>query len=129
MIVRTLTVLFSVFLILIIAWANSGGHGAVFEFVLSKPHGDKIAHFCLVGTLALLINLSLRNRRFELLGHRMLVGSWLVFSLATLEELSQVFVANRNCSLADWLANTLGIFLLGSWVAERLGPKGEREDG
>ncbi len=64
---KWLTVLFTLFIILIIVLADTGNLG-IFAGVYHIPYADKVGHFILYGILALLINLTLSGpfpRRIE----------------------------------------------------------------
>ncbi len=77
------------------------------------PFVDKVCHFLLIGSAALVLNLALGCRR---LGTRFLncyLGSLIVVILATLEELSQHFLNTRSCSIGDLGADYLGILFFG----------------
>ena len=69
---------------------------------------DKIAHMAAYGLITLLFVLSLRTS-VTLLSTLLLVFAILI--VATFDELSQPFV-NRTASLADWLANLIGVALV-----------------
>lgn len=66
---------------------------------------DKLAHVLAYGTITYLFILSLRASL------SLLAASFLFFAIlavGTIDELTQPFV-NRTASLADWLANVMGI--------------------
>ena len=91
---------------------------AVFTAVYHIPHGDKVAHFLLMGTLSFLVNLALHGRTIHLHPSRpMLLGTLAVTLIVLLEELSQIFLPSRTFSLADLTADFLGIFLFGRLAA------------
>ncbi|MEN0004878.1 MAG: VanZ family protein, partial [Bacteroidota bacterium] len=116
--IHILTIGFVLFIGFIIIAANTGTNLAVFKLFKAIPMGDKLAHFCLVGMLAFLINLSLKNRSFPLFSNSILLGSALVFCFITLEEFSQIWLANRDFELLDLTCNYLGIFVA-SWLTAR----------
>lgn len=93
--------------ILVLAGQGRGFWG----FLEAIPYGDKLGHVGLVGTLAFLLNLTLRNRRFGGRFHRIQIGSGLVAIIMTVEEISQVLLPTRNADLLDWLANLTGAAL------------------
>ncbi len=73
-----------------------------------------VAHFFVYGTLALMVAAALC---------RWHLATWLACILiATGEEVHQLFVPGRFCSMADWIINVCGItfFLL---VAYHFGPR------
>jgi VanZ family protein len=103
-----------------VIWA--AGHNTLPEWAKALwrvPGGDKIGHFLILCALSALINLSLRNRTWPLWRWQVLVGSALVASFITLEELSQALIPHRTFDLLDLSANYLGV-LCGGWVARRV---------
>jgi len=108
------------FLALIVCLADSGHLYPLIPFFKSIPFGDKVGHFFLMGTFALLVNILLRARTFQALGRRWLLGSAIVFLIVFSEECSQLyFPGTRTFSLYDLSADALGIWLLGG-LAGRL---------
>lgn len=107
--------------IIFIIWAaNTGQDYFFFGWCKQIPYGDKLAHFLLIGTVTLFLNLSLSNRRIGLLKQQWLLGSLLVFVGITIEEASQQFLENRSLDWRDLAANYLGILLF-SWLALIIG--------
>lgn len=97
-----------------IIYAADASHGGiVFQMVNRIPGGDKLAHFILLGGMAFTLNVCFQCRRIRVYGWQFLWGSLLVFWVATLEEASQIWISSRTFDLVDWLANTMGILLLG----------------
>jgi VanZ family protein len=100
--------------IAIIALADQGYLGVwIWRGQEIIPHFDKLGHFFLMGVLALLVNLNLRCRRLKLPYMNVLLGSVIVFTLALVEELSQLIILYRTFDWADLLANSLGILVFG----------------
>lgn len=95
----------------IIYWADTGAESPVFTWVEKIPWGDKFAHLCLYGGLALLLNLSLDCRCFQVVNWPIQWGSFLVLFVATLEEITQGFFATRTLDSGDLLADLLGVYL------------------
>ncbi len=81
----------------------------------NMPLGDKGMHFCILGTLTFLLNGSLKQKRLNINGFQVLVGSWLITFGITLEECSQAFIPSRNFELLDMVCNYAGIYA-GSWA-------------
>ena len=113
---KWLTVLFGIFILLIIVLADAGRLGFL-TFVYHFPFGDKIGHFLLYGILALLIDLTL----FRAFAHRsrkqLAVLSGLTLALLIgIEEFSQRLFANRTFSLVDLGASYLGVVFF-AWLA------------
>ncbi|MDY0092014.1 MAG: hypothetical protein RBT80_04895 [Candidatus Vecturithrix sp.] len=79
------------------------------HFPSRLPHDDKMAHFFLIGLLALLANMSFRISFFKIACVNILKGSLFVFIFVTIEKGSQVFFSARSCSWGDLMANYLGI--------------------
>lgn len=77
------------------------------------PHDDKLAHFFLVGALALCVNLSLSLSSFSVGKRKILKGSLFLLIFVTFEEASQMLFPWRSFSLADLFANYAGIFCFG----------------
>lgn len=77
------------------------------------PYDDKIAHFLMIGALALCVNLTLAAASFSIGKFRILKGSAIVLIFMTLEELSQAFFPSRQCSWGDLLANYAGVLCFG----------------
>ncbi len=69
---------------------------------------DKLAHALAYGAITFLFILSLRACPSLLLG---LILFFAILALGTIDELTQSFV-NRTASLADWLADVTGIFVV-----------------
>ena len=103
---------FLLFLISIIALADGGVLPAV-SFYKQIPAGDQVIHFFLMGTAALLVNLTLSAATVRVGPLTLLKGSLIIGIITTAEEFSQVFFPGRFFQIEDLLANWLGIFLLG----------------
>ena len=73
------------------------------------PYDDKIAHFLMMGILALLANLSLHISSFRIKRVNILKGSLLVLTFVTFEEASQMFFPTRTFSWGDLMASYLGV--------------------
>jgi len=115
---KWLTILFTLFIILIIVLADSGNLG-ILNLVNRLPFADKVGHFILYGILALLINLTF-FRSFPLQSRKQVaVISGLILALLIgLEEFSQRNFPSRTFSLGDLAASYLGLIFF-SWVALR----------
>jgi VanZ family protein len=113
---KWLTILFIVFIIVVIVFANNGKLGSL-HFIYDFPNGDKAGHFILFGILAFLLDLTV----FQALPYadrkRVAVMIGLILALLIgLEEFSQKFIPERTCSLFDLLASCVGVFFF-SWLA------------
>ena len=108
-----LTLLFALLLLVIVIANDSGTLPDFLNIVYSVPFGDKISHFVLTGLLSMLVNLSLSCRKTHLVSRDLLLGSLLVGTVVTVEELTQIFFPTRSVSIFDLLAGYLGIWLFG----------------
>ena len=128
-----LTLGFALFLLLLIVIANTGWfRSELLRFVSAVPGGDKSLHFVLVGTMALLLNLSWGAACWRLGPLPIQQGSVTVALLCTLEELSQLFVRARAFDTEDLLSDYFGIILLGQlgvWLHALLTRRVEPESG
>lgn len=119
---KRLTILFSLFIILIIVLADSGNLG-ILRIVNRIPYGDKIGHFVLYGILILLLDLtsirSLPNRSPKLI---IVTMGLLLALLIGLEEFSQKYFSKRTFDLVDLTFSYLGVTFF-SWVAMKNGER------
>ncbi len=120
--VYSVTIGFAATIVFIIWAANTGQNFFFFRICDAIPWGDKLAHFCLIGVMTYLLNLSLKNRRVDWGPRKWLLGSLIVFVLISLEEFSQAFLPNRTMDIADLTANYLGIYAFG-WLSQTTVPK------
>jgi VanZ family protein len=97
----------------LLLFVDFGGFRHVALFVNHTFLLDKIVHFLMYGVLALLVNASLVRRSPSRAFRAIATGTTIVLVVATLEEASNALVASRTCSLADLVANYLGILCLG----------------
>jgi polysaccharide biosynthesis protein VpsQ len=107
--IRILTVCYVCVLAGIIFVADTKSTRYVLRFVGNIPFGDKLGHFFLFGTFALLLNLSFSCRKVW----GVLLGSLIVFAIVTAEEFSQIFIRGRSFDLTDLIADLFGIILFG----------------
>ncbi len=108
---RWLAFFFAILIMFVIIAADMDLIPGLLAPIYAFPNGDKIAHFLLLGTLSLLVNLGFNNERTRFLGIRR--GSLLLAILITLEECSQIYIDNRKFSLMDLMANLGGIIIMG----------------
>ena len=115
-------------LLLTVVWAADTGHLPTFaERIHDLPYVDKLVHFLMFGLLALGANLSLAENRSWSPGRAILTGSILVVIAATLDEGSNLVVANRSWSLGDLAANYAGVLCVGivpllGWRSKAVSP-------
>ena len=106
---RILAGCFMLFMLLIVTIANRGEGDRWWSFIHGIPYGDKLGHVGLMGTLCLLCNLVFTPRRILFLPPVITRATFVIFTLVTLEELSQAFISTRSCDPLDWLADLAGI--------------------
>src|SRR5690242_15551885 len=114
---RIMALLFTLFIVLVILSANIGLVGQWFGWLYNFPNGDKVGHFLLMGSLALLLNLGFPDAQVGSRAFHLSKPSLILASLVTLEEFSQSFFPNRHASLLDLCAGLAGIFSLGAFGA------------
>ncbi|HEX6034283.1 MAG TPA: VanZ family protein [Anaerolineales bacterium] len=116
---KWLTILFTLFIVLIIILADTGNLG-ILAGLYHIPFADKAGHFILYGILALLINLTLfrtvpnQNRVWVAA-----ISGLILILLIGIEEFSQRSFANRTFSLEDLTASYLGVLVF-SWLAMKI---------
>jgi len=110
--IRLLTAAYALSLAFIVWCASAGWFRPTFTWVQAYA-SDKWLHFVLVGTMALLLNLSLNLTAVSQRFHWLLWGTGIMLSLATLEELSQNWLSTRTFDLGDLACNYLGILIIG----------------
>lgn len=116
---KWITLLFALFIILIIVLADHGQLG-ILKLVNQIPYGDKAGHFILYGILTLLINLTLlRSLPFQSPMWVTFISSLMLALLIGIEELSQQLFASRTVSFQDLFAGYLGVIFF-SWLALRI---------
>ena len=93
--------------------ANSGHLPAFAQYLHDLPGGDKVLHFLMFGTLALVANLALTASGKRQLARAIVTGCLITAIIATVEEFTNQFVPSRDWSLGDLTANYLGILCLG----------------
>jgi len=113
---KWLTVLFALFILLIIVLADTDRLG-ILKLVNTLPLGDKVGHFVLYGMLALLINLTLFRSLPSRSRTSIAVISGVILALLIwIEEFSQQYFSSRTYSLSDLTAGYLGVIFF-SWMA------------
>lgn len=112
---------FFAFICSVIYMADAGIPNVMMQVTAAVPMGDKLGHFGLFGTLALLLNWALRYRNFRAANRAWLWGSVLVLSFALTEECSQAFFPQRTLDATDALADVLGVWAFSqlSWRMAR----------
>ena len=118
--IRLLTVIYSLAIAFVVWCASASWYKPAFAWVKTYA-SDKWLHFVLVGTMALLLNLSLNLAAVSRWSSWLLWGTFTMLLLATLEELSQQWLSNRTFDLSDLACNYLGILIIGHlpWLFRR----------
>ncbi|MCH6255732.1 VanZ family protein [Puniceicoccaceae bacterium K14] len=110
---------FFAFICWLIYQADTAQSNVFLKLSNSIPHGDKLGHVLLYGTLALSLNLALSFRKIQILKLSLHLGSVIVFTFALAEEVSQGYFQTRNQDFNDILANMIGICLF-TLIGKRL---------
>ena len=106
---KWLTILFALFIILMIVSADTGNLG-ILQTVNRIPLGDKAGHFLLYGILTLLIDLTLfRSIPLQSRTRAAVISGLILALLIGLEEFSQRSFSSRTFSLGDLTASYLGV--------------------
>jgi polysaccharide biosynthesis protein VpsQ len=106
--VKWLTLFFILFILGIILLADLGSLPSPIVMLYRFPYGDRAGHFFLFGILTFLVNSSF-PRQVQIARVNIFYGSLIIATLATLEEISQLFLANRTFDLFDLIFTLLGI--------------------
>ena len=112
--IQYFTVIFIIAIITIILLADIRILPVSIFSLFGLPYGDKIGHFFLMGFLAFLLNICLKNRKVSVVTMDILLGSLIVGIFVTLEEFSQSFFPVRTASIIDLAASYLGILIIGN---------------
>ena len=78
-------------------------------FVQGYSGLDKVGHFILVGILAWLFNSAFCLGQLNIGGLRISIGTIVIVTVVTLEEVAQLWIHTRRFELIDLLAGYLGI--------------------
>lgn len=105
------TLLFFLFICWAIFLADTGSESAFTGIVKSLPHGDKLGHLILYGVLTSLMVTALKFKSISIVNCSVQLGSVLVLSFAFIEELSQLFLANRTFDIYDLYSDVIGVLL------------------
>lgn len=106
---KLLAAAFFLFLLLVAYWADTDSMPKILGAMLEIPYGDKIGHFVLYGILAYLLTVAMPFRRVKILRWNLPLGLVLAAGFASLEEISQLFFANRTASFIDLFSGYSGI--------------------
>ena len=117
--IRSLLLLFCVFLGLVIYTEDVGDGARYCGWVSNVPMGDKVCHCAFMFTFSVLTNLALRCREIRLGGQTLLLGTVIVTIVIAAEEFSQLWIPGRDFDLLDLAADLVGI-AFGALVARKL---------
>ena len=107
--IRLLFFLYCIFIVAVLLAADLGLMPKISAFVQGYSGLDKVGHFILVGILAWLLNSAFRLGQLNLGGLRIFIGTIVVVTVVTLEEVAQLWIYTRRFELIDLLAGYLGI--------------------
>ncbi|MCB0519795.1 MAG: VanZ family protein [Lewinellaceae bacterium] len=129
MFLKSITLLaFLTFFMVVTAIGCQWPVGLFIKYAISQvPFGDKSLHFLLLAVLSLLLNGCMEQRRTNIWGTQVLVGSLLVGAGITLEECSQAFIPSRNFEFLDMVCNYAGIYA-GSMAGFILPPNRNKQE-
>ena len=115
---KWITVLFTLFILQVILWANTGTMPGALEMIYDFPNGDKVGHFILFGTLSFLVNKTTISMFKRSPKGIILSVSLILMLLVGFEEWTQQFLPNRTYSWIDLAFSYAGI-TLGAWLTWR----------
>lgn len=110
---KILLIVYVFVLAFIIFLAGRRGTSHLLGFVGQIPYGDKLGHFFLMGFFSFLLNLALSAKTLKIGKLNYLLGSLIVLTVVTLEEISQLFIRGRTFDVVDLVFDYLGIFIFG----------------
>jgi VanZ family protein len=104
------TVLFALFLIVLIVFADLGKLQFLLWLMNRFPFGDKLAHFFLIGALSFFVNMTATQLLPRQNPKRVsMIATLFLLAIFTIEEISQAPIAGRKASFSDLAANYAGI--------------------
>jgi VanZ family protein len=115
---KWITLLFTLFILQVILWANTGTMPGALEMIYDFPNGDKVGHFILFGTLSFLVNKTTISMFKRSPKGIILSVSLILMLLVGFEEWTQQFLPNRTYSWIDLAFSYAGI-TLGAWLTWR----------
>ena len=107
--IRLLFFLYCIFIVAVLLVADLGLMPNISALLQGYSGLDKVGHFILVGILAWLFNSAFRLGQLNLGGLRIFIGTIVVVTVVTLEEVAQLWIYTRRFELIDLLAGYLGI--------------------
>lgn len=118
-----LTTVFTGIVFWVISIANSGSQHPLMAMLNYVPFGDKVAHFVLYGSFALLLIVASKLRFTQIGPCRIYTAALWVTCFVTIEESSHLFIDTRSFEIPDMIMNMLGIVtacLCARTVSEKL---------
>jgi len=115
---KWISLLFTLFILVLIVWANTGNMPHALKIIYDFPSGDKAGHIILFGILSYLLNYSASSMLEGPPGSVVLRVSLFLIILVGFEEWTQQFLANRTSSWIDLAFSYSGI-MIGAWLAWR----------
>ena len=107
--IRLLFFLYCIFIVAVLLVADLGLMPNISALLQGYSGLDKVGHFILVGILAWLFNSAFRLGQLNLGRLRIFIGTIVVVTVVTLEEVAQLWIYTRRFELIDLLAGYLGI--------------------
>jgi len=101
--------LYCIFIVTVLLVADLGLMPNISALLHGYSGLDKVGHFILVGILAWLFNSAFRLGQLNLGGLKIFVGTIVIATVVTLEEVAQLWIYTRRFELIDLLAGYLGI--------------------
>ena len=84
-----------------------------YELAKAVPGSDKTGHFLLMGFISFPVHLLLKNPLKRVWNIPIPSAAVFIIPIILLEELSQFFFDNRNCSTLDFACDVAGVFSFG----------------
>lgn len=111
-------ILFFLALAAIVIAADQGQLPHFIKTLYRFPGGDKVGHFLLMGLLAFFVNLALPLWPVEKPWRSLLIGSFVIIVVVTIEEASQGLFKARTMSWVDLISSYAGIVCFGyaAWL-------------
>lgn len=116
---KYLAILFSIFILIVIALANLNAFPPFIRNLYDFPNGDKLGHLILFGLLNFFITSAFLSRFTLNRGRAALSVGFILALVVTAEEFSQQFFSARTYDLLDLTASYIGL-VIGGWIAWQL---------
>lgn len=106
---RPWLVLFALMFLFVLALTVGADVGVIPTKLFGITYSDKIGHFVLYGTLALLLQLALKRRAFRIGTIAIPLAFLIACALGLADEGQQYFMPHRAFDLKDFAADIIGI--------------------